>query len=84
MRFDSQLLSLLNLTHFWLTKETPVGLAVGLMVKVMVYLIGVVIVVYTYIYTYDRICMRCYVGMVSLVRPLIGHPLATLSSTIGS
>jgi hypothetical protein len=83
MRFNLQLLSLLNLACFWLTKETPVGPAVSLMVRVMVYLIGVVIVVCAYIHTYNRVCMHCYIGMVGLVRPLIGHPLAILSSAIG-
>jgi hypothetical protein len=82
MRFDLQLLSLLNLTCFWLTKETPVSLAVGLMVGVMVYLTGVVVIIYAYIYACDCVYMRCCVGMVGLVRPLIGHPLVILSSTI--
>jgi hypothetical protein len=81
MCFDLQLSSLLNLTCFWLTKETPVSLAVGLMVGVMVYLTGVFI--YAYIYAYDHVYMGLCIGMVSLVRPLIGCPLAILSSAIG-
>jgi hypothetical protein len=35
-----QLLSLLNLAHFWLTKETPIGLAISLMVGVVCYTLG--------------------------------------------
>jgi hypothetical protein len=83
MCFDSQLLSLLNLICFWLTKETPVGPAVSLMVRVIVYLIGIIIVVCTYIYACDCVYIYCCVGIVGLVRPLIWYPLVTLSSTIG-
>jgi hypothetical protein len=83
MCFNLQLLSLLNLTYFWLTKETPVGPAINLMVRVIVYLIGVGIFIYAYICAYNYVYICLYIGMVSLVRPLIGCPLVTLSSAIG-